>query len=167
MSTMERMLRSHPEVKELAEHDESDNAFVLSEHEEMYVELLTDYCALTGMEDADALLTGEEFDVNGVQFRLNYLPDLQPDMLGVLCDLGEVEEELEEQRYRELLEENALRYDGISPVMALCPETGLALYSARLPLATLSAETLKELMETMAREAMDWQKGKTGGGRDV
>jgi Tir chaperone protein (CesT) family len=129
----------------------------LSAKEKKYLALLTDYCLLAKLNDPHAALTGEEFVVDGIDFRLIYLPERQPDILGVWCDFGEMPAYREEQCYRDLLQLNATRYDGISPIMSLCQETGMVICSARLPLHALSAAALHELICAMAKEARQWQ----------
>jgi hypothetical protein len=149
MSAVEWMLRGK---------DANHARTALSAEEKKYLALLSDYCLLAELDDPQAALTGEEFMVDGVDFRLIYVPEQQPDILGIWCDVGDIPEEREEQCYRDLLHANATRYDGLSPVMALCEETGTLMCCARLPLQALSAAALHQMIGAMATDARQWQR---------
>jgi hypothetical protein len=129
----------------------------LTLEERQYIGLLADYCLLAGIRDPASLLEGAEFSVDGVDFRLAHVPQLSPGVVWVRCDFGEIPEGQEADCYLELLTANAVRFDGMSPMMAVCPETGMAVCSARLLLKHLTAAALDDLFRALAKEARRWQ----------
>lgn len=148
MSTAEWMLRPREATADMP---------TLSAENHRHVGLVVDYCLLAQLQDPHAVLAGEEFMVDGVDFRLIHVVPQHPGILGVWCDYGHVPDEGEQACYRRLLESNASRFDGRSPVMALCPETGQVISSARLPTHSLTAEMLDKIIRSMARDALLWQ----------
>lgn len=152
MSTAEWILRGRDDGHGAALSQET-----LTDMEQRFLALLADYCLLARIPDPVAVLSGQEFSIQGVDFRLMSALPKQPGMLGIWCDYGDVPEEAEEACFRKLLESNSARFDGISPVMGLCDETGQVVSSARVPVQSLTAESLDMLVRSMAQDALAWQ----------
>lgn len=130
----------------------------LTSDELRYFELLTDYCLLTGISDPDPIMAGGEFNVEGTDFRMPYIPQSQSGMLCVWCDFGAIPEGTEAKCYMELLHANTANHDGSAPMMALCPDSALVVCSARLPLARLTAQTLHKILRALAANASAWRQ---------
>src|SRR5690606_11938294 len=112
------------------------------------------------IDDPAWVLMGGEFTVDDIDFRLKYNAKQKPDMLCVRCDYGMPPEGDEEETYLKLLHANAWYFNGMSPVMGLCPDTGHVISSARLTLKNLTAEALDSFIRAMAIEAAAWGQGR-------
>jgi Tir chaperone protein (CesT) family len=132
-------------------------SFNLTENEEKYVALVTDFCLLKNLQNPQAVLGGEEFLLHGSAFKLCHVAAVQPGILCVQCNFGTIPPDREEEAYTSLLQLNAVRYESTAPMMALQSETGMVTGSSRIRLENLAAPVLDELLRRLAADAARWR----------
>lgn len=121
-----------------------------------YIELLSAFCTLVGIEDASALIESGNLIVNDVAFAL--LPPNESDEVTfrILCDFGPVPTKNETKICRRLLEVNLLTCT--SSCFVLNPENGHVLLHYDVRLVDGDAKSLLVSLERCAQEAMNWRR---------
>ena len=144
-------------IQKQLEASKSSRAPKLTKDDHAYIALLVNYCLLAGIRDPESVLAGEEFTIEGVDFRLIRRWRESPDLVFLLCDLFPVPEGQEEACYRTLLEANMHRPGGLSSTLGICPETGWVVGSVRLPLHGADAGLLHACTHAFVKEAQAWR----------
>lgn len=123
-----------------------------------YLHLLVEFCLLAELPFPEAVLEGEEFGIDGIDFRLRVDNKKAPGILNVWCDFGPIIQESPQDVYLSLLERE-ISHDGIfSSTMAICPETGWVVCCARVPIDRVKATELHLFMQNQAKSALAWQQ---------
>ncbi|MES2739501.1 MAG: CesT family type III secretion system chaperone [Pseudomonadota bacterium] len=123
-----------------------------------YLRLLSQFCVMAQLPFPEAALDGDEFAIDGIDFRFRVDGKRAPGMLNVWCDVGPVPPNGEQSCYRLLLESDLYYQGRFSATMALCPETGWVVNCARAPIDGLTATELYRFVKQLAAHALAWQR---------
>lgn len=125
---------------------------------ENYRYLLEDFCNLCGIKGAGRIMEGGSIEFNGIAFSLIYSETVNPDIMFIYCDFGDVPLGRQADAYKALLEMNLFFCTGTGPTFSVSDETGRVLLVDQYPLVQKSApEELRNVLVDLASLAKDWR----------
>jgi hypothetical protein len=125
---------------------------------EYFRHLIEDFCKLCGLDDPRRILDGGSIIVNEVVFSLVYSEKINPDLVFIYCDFGDVPLNRQADAYRALLEANLFLYTGTGPAFTVSRETGRVLLADQYRLDKKSnPEELQAVLVRLAAKALDWR----------
>jgi hypothetical protein len=122
-----------------------------------FVQLIQDFCALSGFADPQRLLNGGSIVINDVVFSLLHKEKPDPRLLFLRCDFGEIRDNRQTDAYKALLEMNTYLYDGTGPAFAIAPETGRVLFTNSYRLEGLEANELHRILAELVEQVLEWR----------
>ena len=123
-----------------------------------YRGLVTEFCTLTALADAEAIAEGCSFCVDDIECALIYLDHLSPDIIHCYIDFGLAPEARCAEVYRHLLTGNYLQLASGGAAFSISPETGHVVLISTLRIAEASPETLADLLAYHAQQAVEWRR---------
>ncbi|KRB66356.1 hypothetical protein ASE07_10810 [Noviherbaspirillum sp. Root189] len=123
-----------------------------------YRYLIEDFCKLCGLENSGQIMRGGPVVVDGSMFSLIYSETVNPDIMFIYCDCGDVPLGRQADAYKALLEANLFLYTGTGPSFTVSDETGRVLLVDQYPLRDKSApEELRNVLSQLAALAKEWR----------
>lgn len=122
-----------------------------------YTELVKEFCEYCGLGEPERIAYGGAIMLGEVAFSLMHREEIDPELMFIYCDFGEVLEGREVEVYRALLEANLFLYNGRAPLFTISSETGRVTMAAHCRLDELKAETLLAIVKKMEAQAMAWR----------
>lgn len=122
-----------------------------------YTQLVKEFCEYCGLDEPERITYGGSIMLGEVGFSLIHREEVDPELMFIYCDFGEVLEGKEIEVYRALLEANLLLYNGSAPLFTVNGDTGRVTMTAHCRLDELKAETLQEILKKMGAQAMAWR----------
>jgi hypothetical protein len=122
-----------------------------------FIELINDFCALSAMADSQHILNGGSIVINDVVFSLLHKERLDPRLLFLRCDFGELSDKRRADAYKALLELNLYLYDGAGPAFSIGPKTGRVLFTNSYRLEGLEASQLHQILAELAEQVLEWR----------
>jgi hypothetical protein len=124
---------------------------------ERFIQLIKDFCSLSGMDVALHILNGGSFVVNNVVFLVAHKEQLDPARIYVRCDFGEIPDNRQADVSRALLEANLDFYDGTGPIFSISSRTGHVLFTYGYRLDDMTAGELRDILAALVDSVMEWQ----------
>jgi hypothetical protein len=122
-----------------------------------FIKTIEDFCAACGLEDPERILHGGPIAVDEVVFSLIHSENIDPDLLFVYSEFGDLPAGREAQACRALLEANLLLYTGKGPAFTVSPETGRVVFAEHFRLDEISGEQLRDALTRTADQAKKWR----------
>jgi hypothetical protein len=123
-----------------------------------YRYLIEDFCKLHGLEDPGKVMRGSAIAFDGVAFSLIHSETVNPDIMFIYCDFGDVLAGRQADAYKALLEANFFLYNGTGPAFTISNETGRVLLVDQYPLRDKSApQKLRNVLSKLAALATEWR----------
>jgi hypothetical protein len=122
-----------------------------------FVRVIERFCEHCGLGDPTRILQGGAVAVDGIAFSLIYSEQVDPDLLFLYADYGEVPPGREAEVYRALLEMNLHVYTGRGPVLTLSADSGHVVRAEHCPLVDLKPQALYTAMVKIAGDAKAWR----------
>jgi hypothetical protein len=124
----------------------------------LFAQLVKDFCTLCGMEEPERILQGGPIAVDDIVFSLVYSESVNPDLVFIYCDFGELPRGRETEAGKALLEANLYLHTGGGPVFAISVETGRVVSADHRRLVDTKAEALRALLVKSADQAKQWRQ---------
>jgi hypothetical protein len=128
-----------------------------SREHSLFRTLIEGFCRSCKLADPQAVMAGESLDVDGVTFILLHKPELNPHLLFIYSDFGEVPAGAEADVYRATLEANLKHYGGEGPTFGVDSATGHVIMAETGPLISLTPALLASFLKAAAAEAKRWR----------
>jgi len=123
-----------------------------------YVELLEEFCALTGADDPARIIRDAALTVNGVAFSFIHEEEIDPALLTVYADFGKLPSKRELEVCMGLMEANLSLAAQRFPIFGISPNTRNVTLAAQCQLADLDPENLRSMLVELAAKAQEWQE---------
>ena len=124
---------------------------------ERYVELVTNFCTLVGINQPENILVGNAISVDGFDFYLSHKEEADPMILVIYCDFGPPKKDRLLDVYQALLEANMTIYGSNSPAFMLSGSGNVAL-AYHYHLDQVTPNQLLGLCTALAEQAKEWNK---------
>jgi hypothetical protein len=124
---------------------------------EHYTALIQAFCRQTGIADVPALLEGGVISVDGFNLKMVYGEQVNPEVMFVYCEYGEVPPERAAEVYEVLLRWNAIATTGVSPCYAMSPGNRTLIYIHPLMVRSTTPEQLLQAISEIAQAARGWR----------
>ncbi|MGZ3239757.1 MAG: hypothetical protein ACXWIN_08065 [Burkholderiaceae bacterium] len=124
---------------------------------ERFEKLIREFCAEVKLRDPEKLINGAPFTVNQVDFSLSHKPHLNPELLFVHVDLGEIPKGREVEAYYALLRENYFDFSLTNSSVSISSATGRAVYAAVYLLDKFGKDDLLVALTTLSYKSKQWQ----------
>ncbi|MGZ5799833.1 MAG: CesT family type III secretion system chaperone [Burkholderiaceae bacterium] len=123
-----------------------------------YVNLIDEFCKLSGLGNSAQILQGGGIELDGVNFSVIYSEKINPDWMFIYCDFGDPPKGREIEAYQTLLKQNLFFYKDRGPVFTISPDTGrILLAQAERPDETTPHALLYKL-DVLSARAQSWRK---------
>jgi hypothetical protein len=132
-----------------------------------YTKLIQDFCNANGLQEPERILRGGPIAVDDVTFSVIYSETVNPDVVFLYCDFGDVPVGREHEAYKALLQANLSLYNGGGPSFAVSPESGRVLLADACRIDGVTVEKLREHLVKLADQATEWRKDHFLGGRNT
>ena len=129
----------------------------MTTHQE-FARLIEGFCEHCGLDEPERILQGGPVSVDDIVFSLIYSEQVDPDLLFLYTDYGEVPHGREAEVYRALLEMDLHLYTGRGPALTLSSESGRVVRADHCRLAEIKPQTLYAVMVKVAAEAKSWRE---------
>lgn len=124
-----------------------------------YRHLIEGFCKLCNVDDPGRIMDGGSVVVNEVVFSLIHSENVNPAVVFIYCDFGDVPAGRAPGAYRMLLESNLYLYTGSGPAFTVSRETGRVVLADQYPLnGKCAPEDLREILVRLAAKAVEWRK---------
>jgi hypothetical protein len=126
--------------------------------QESFRHLIEGFCKFCGLDDPGRILDGGAITVNDVVFSLIHSEKVNPDLLFIYCDFGDVPVGRQAEAYRMLLEANLFLYTGNGPTFTISGESKRVIFADQYRLDQKSdPEELHSIMVAIAAKAVAWR----------
>jgi hypothetical protein len=120
--------------------------------------LIQGFCKFCGLDDPGRILDGGAIIVNDVTFSLIHSEKVNPDLVFIYSDFGDVPVGRQAEAYRMLLEANLFLYTGNGPTFTISGESNRVIFVDQYRLDKNSTpEELHTLLVAMAAKAVAWR----------
>jgi hypothetical protein len=119
--------------------------------------LIHRFCELYGPDDPERVIQGGPVTVSQVVFSLIYSEAVDPQLLFVYSDYGEVPRGRKLEIYRALLQANLHLYTGRGPILALSTDGLRVVRADHCRLAGLQPQALHAMLTGLAASAKAWR----------
>jgi hypothetical protein len=124
----------------------------------LFEQLVKDFCKLCNMEEPERILHGGPIAVDDIVFSLVYSETVNPDLLFVYGDFGEVPAGKEAEALRALLEANLYLYTGSGPIFAASVDSKRIVSVEHKRLVDTKATDLRAALVKLADQAKVWRQ---------
>lgn len=126
--------------------------------EQRFRQLVDEFCAITELDDADAIVEGMSFEVDAVECALIYRNQIAPEVVYCYIDFGLPPGDRLQEIHAQLLEMNYLEFAGGNSAFALSPHTGHVVFVTMVPIAQASGLSLADKFAYHAQQALQWRE---------
>ncbi|HEX6705246.1 MAG TPA: CesT family type III secretion system chaperone [Albitalea sp.] len=124
----------------------------------LFEQLVKDFCTLCNMEEPERILQGGPIAVDDIVFSLIYSETVNPDLIFIYGDFGDLPTGKEQAALRALLEANLYLYTGNGPVFAMSTDTGRVVSAQHQRLVDIKAADLRSALVKLADQAKLWRQ---------
>lgn len=126
--------------------------------QENFRHLIEGFCKFCGLDDPGRILDGGAIIVNDVTFSLIHSEKVNPDLVFLYCDFGDVPVGRQAEAYRMMLEANLFLYTGNGPTFTISGESNRVIFVDQYRLGqNQTPEELHTRLVAMAAKAVAWR----------
>nr|WP_217345274.1 CesT family type III secretion system chaperone [Noviherbaspirillum sp. L7-7A]MBV0879523.1 CesT family type III secretion system chaperone [Noviherbaspirillum sp. L7-7A] len=126
--------------------------------EQEFRQLIDEFCALTGLEEPDAIAEGTSFNVDEVECAIIHQNHITPEAIYCYIDFGLPPGHQINAVYDNLLKENYLQFATTKASFSLSPHTGHVILVIIIQLAEATGKMLAEQFSYYAQRALAWRE---------